>query len=67
MLGGESDNDGYVSWSSGTYTFSLRFGESVGRVSGLGSGIFFQIEVKSKYDVVPFVLFVPIRVESKVG
>ena len=43
LLDDESGDDGYVSWSSGTCAFSLRFDEFVGRVSGLGSGIFVPI------------------------
>ena len=42
-LNDESENVRSDSGSSGTYSFtafSLRFDDSVGRVSGLGSGIF---------------------------
>ena len=37
-----SDDDGSDSGSSGMFTFPLRFDESVGRVSVLGSVIFFN-------------------------
>ena len=67
LLDDESDNDGSDSGSAGTCTFPFRFDESVGRVCGVGSGIFFPIEVDSKCDVFTFVMFVPIGVESKGG
>ena len=47
--------------------FSLRFDNSIGRVSGLGSGVFIPTGVESKCDIFVFVMFVPIRVESKGG
>ena len=59
----KSDDDGYDSGFSGTYsftTFSLRFENSVGRVSGLGSGVFVPTGVESKCDIFAFVVFVPI-------
>ena len=68
----ESDNDGSDSGSDGTCTFSFRFNKSVGRVDGsigrvrgVGSGVFVLIGVKSVGDVVPLVVFVPIGFESK--
>ena len=56
-LNDESDDDGYDSGSSGTCDFTLSFDESIGRVSGLGSGVFFSIGVKSKCDVDIFFWF----------
>ena len=47
--------------------FYLAVDESVGCVSGFGSGIFVPIGVESKCDVVFFVLIIPIGVESKCG
>ena len=38
----ESEDDGSGSGSPGTCAFSFCFGNSVGRVSGVGSGIFFE-------------------------
>ena len=46
-----SENDGSDSRSSGTCSFSLRFDYPVGRVSGLGSGVFVPTGVESKYDI----------------
>ena len=63
----KSDDDGSDSGSSGTCTFPLRFEKSVVRVSALGSGVFVPIGVKSKCEVVTFVVFVPIGVDSKGG
>ena len=62
----DSDGDGSGSGSPGTCA-SLFFsgksvgsvGESVGRVSGVGSGIFVPTGIKSIGDVVPLVVFVP--------
>ena len=45
--------------------FPLRFDEYVGCVSGLGAGVFVPIEVESKCDVVTFIVFVTIGVDSK--
>ena len=47
--------------------FSLRFDNSIGRVSGLGSGVFIQTGVESKCDIFVFFVFVPMGVESKGG
>ena len=44
---------------------SLRFDDSLGRVSGLGPGVFVPTVVESKCDIFAFVMFVPIGVESK--
>ena len=41
-LDDESDDNGSDSGSSGTCTFPLHFNKSVGCVSGLRSGVFFQ-------------------------
>ena len=63
----ESDNDGSGSRSPGTCTFSFCSGKSVGRVSGLGSGVFVPTGIESIGDVVLLVLFVPRGVKSKSG
>ena len=42
LLDDESENDGSDSGYSGTCAFPLSFDESVGRVSGLESGVFLQ-------------------------
>ena len=47
--------------------FPLRFDDSVGRVSGLGSGVFSPTGVDSKCDIFSFVVSVPKGVESKGG
>ena len=62
----DSDNDRSVSWLPGTCTFPFFSGNYVGRVSGVGSGVFVPTGIKSIGDVVPLVLFVPIGVDSKV-
>ena len=70
LLDDESDNDGYDSGSSGTYSFcafSLRFDDSVGSVSCLGYGVFVPTGVKSKSDILAFCVFVPIGVDYKGG
>ena len=68
----DSDNDGSDSGSTGTCAFLFRFdesvdcvGESVGRVSGVGSGFFVPTGIKSIGDVVLLVLFVRKGVKSK--
>ena len=74
MLDDESDNDGYDPGSAGTCAFHLRFEESVGcvddsvgRVHGVGSGVFVPKGIESIGDVVPLVVSIPIGVESKGG
>ena len=47
--------------------FHCIFGGSVGRVSGLGFGIFVPTGVESKSDFFSFVVVVPIGAESKGG
>ena len=68
----ESENDGSGSGSPGTCNFTFCYGESVGSVgesvgslSGIGSGNFAPTGIKSLGDVVPLVVFVPRGVESK--
>ena len=61
----ESDNYGSVSGSPGTSVGSS--GESVGSVRGVGFGNFFPTGIESLDDVVPLVVFVPSRVDSKGG
>ena len=69
-LNDEYDNDRSDSGSSRKYSytaFSLRFEDSVGYVSGLGSDIFVPTGDESKCDIFAFVVFVPIGFESKGG
>ena len=47
--------------------FPCVFDGSVGRVSGLGCGVFVPTGVNSKCNNFVFVVFVPIGVESKCG
>ena len=63
----ESENDGSGSGSPGTYAFPFCSGESVGGVTGVGSGVFVPTGIKLIADVVPLVVFVLRGVESKVG
>ena len=42
-----------------------RVKDSVGRVSGMGSGVFVSTGIKSIGDVVPLVMFVPKVVDCK--
>ena len=70
----ESDGDGSDSRSAGTCAFPFRFEDSVGGVydyvglvPGVGSGIFVPMGIQSIGDIVPFVVFMPIGVESKGG
>ena len=51
----DSDNDGSGSRFPGTCDFSFFSGDSVSRVSGVGSGIFVLTGIKSIGDVVPLV------------
>ena len=60
-----SDSGSSITCSS--HNFSLRSENSVGFVSGLGSGIFGPAGVGSKCDIFGCDLFVPIGVESKGG
>ena len=69
-LNDESDKIGYDSGSSGVYSFcnfSLSFGDSIGSVSVLGSGVFEPTGVESKGDIFAFDVFVPTGVKSKCG
>ena len=77
----ESDGDGSDSRSAGTCAFPFRFEDSVGRVDdsigcfgnsfgrvcGMGSVFFVLIVIYSIGEVVPLVVFVPIGVDSKGG
>ena len=74
MLDDESDDHGSDSGSAGTCGFPFHFrysigrvNDSVGRVRGMGSGIFVTIVIKSIGDVVMLVLFIPIVFNSKGG
>ena len=63
----ESDDDGSGSGSPSTCTFPFFSGNSVGRVSGVRSGVFFLSGIESIVDVVPLVVSVPRGIKSKVG
>ena len=60
FLDDESDDDGSESRSSGTCYFPFHFDDSVGCISGWGSGVFVPLGVESKCDVFAFVVFVSI-------
>ena len=66
-LDDESDDDESESGYSGTCYFLLRFNNSLGRVSGLGSR--FLLINRSRFQMwfFSFVVFVPIWVDSKGG
>ena len=71
MLYDGSENDGYDSGTDFTCTFTFSFedavgrvDDSIGRICGVGSGVF-KIGIDSNCDVVLLVVFVPIRVEYK--
>ena len=64
------DYDGSDYGCSGTCyftTFSSVFDESVGHISGLGSGVFIPTRVDSKGNIFVFVVFISIGVKSKCG
>ena len=68
----ESNDDGSGSGYPSTCTFPFSSGksvgsvsESVGRVHGVGSGVFVPTGIESIGDVVPLVMLIPIGVESK--
>ena len=70
----ESDNNMSDSGYAGTCAFPFRFdeyvgtvGESIGRVSGVGSGIFFLTGIDSISDIFLLVVFVPKGFKSKCG
>ena len=68
LLNDESDDDGYDSGSSGTYSFcafSLCFDNSVGSVSPLGYVFFAPTVVGFKGDIFAYDVFVPTGFESK--
>ena len=74
LLDDEYDNNGSDYVSAGTCAFPFRFEDSVGGVydyvglvPGVGSGIFVPMGIQSIGDIVPFVVFMPIGVESKGG
>ena len=81
LLDDESNDDGSDSGSSGTCAFKFRFDESVGsvggsvgrsdkfvgRVRGMGSGVFVLKGIESIGDVFLLVMFVPKVIESKGG
>ena len=63
----KSGNYGSGSRSPGTCAFTFFSRNSVGHVSGIGSGVFAPTGIESSGDVVPLVVFVIIGVDSKVG
>ena len=63
----ESDNDESGSGSPGTCAFPFFSVNSVGCVSGVGSGVFVPTGIKSIGDVVQLFVFVIRGVESKFG
>ena len=72
LLNDESDDDGSDSGSAGTCAFPFRFEKSIGyvynsigRVCGVGYGIFVSTGIKSIGDVITLVVFVPKGFESK--
>ena len=70
FLNDESDNDGYESGSSGSYSFhafSLRFDNSFGSFSGLRSEVFVPTGVDPKCDIFAFDVFLPTGGKSKGG
>ena len=67
LLNDESDDDGSGSVSSGKYSFPFCFDGSVGRVRGLGYGVFLPTGVGSKCDVFVFVVLITIVVKYKGG
>ena len=74
MFDDESDDDGSGYGPVGTCTFTFCsgkavgiVGESVGGVSGLGSGVFVLTGIESISDVVLVVVVVPRGVKSKGG
>ena len=74
MFDDESDNYGYGSGSPGMCDFPFcsgksigSVGKSVGRVCGMGSGVFVLTGIKSISDIVPLVVLVTKGVKSKGG
>ena len=63
----DSDDDGSGSGSAGTCTFPFCSGKSVGRVRGVGSGVFVLTEIDSIGEVVLSAVFVPRGFDSKGG
>ena len=63
----ESDDDESGSGSHGTCAFPFCYGNSVGSVSGLGSGVFVLTVIESIDDVFPLVMLIPKGVEPKGG
>ena len=57
-LDDESDDDGSESGSASMCTFHFFYEDSVGRVRGVGFGVFFN-RYKSNCDVIPLVVFIP--------
>ena len=55
----EFEYDGSGSGSPSTCDFPFCYGNSVGCVSGVGSGVFVPTGIDSIGDVVPLVVFVP--------
>ena len=60
LFNDDSDDDGSGSRSPGMCALPFFSGNSVGCVSGVGSGIFVPTGIESIGDVIPLVTFVPI-------
>ena len=67
MFDDEYDNDGSGSSYPGMCTFPFFSDNYVGRVSGVGSGVFVLTEIESIGDVVLLVVSVPKGVNSRSG
>ena len=74
LIDDEPDNDGSDLGSAVTCAFNFRFDDSIGRVDvsvgrvcGVGYGVFFLIGISSTCDIFPLVVFVPTGFESKGG
>ena len=61
------DDDGSGSGSPGMHTFPFCSRNYVGRVSGVGSGVFVPTGIESICNFVLLILFVPRGVDSKGG
>ena len=67
FLDDESDDDGSDSGSFSKCSFRMPYDDSVGCVCGFCSEVFLPTGIESKCDVLGFLVFVPIGVESKGG
>ena len=65
LFGDDYYDDGSGSGSPDTCAFPFCSGNSIGRVNGVGYGVFVTAVIESIGDVVPLVMFVPRGFESK--